>query len=70
LQKALLIEYERAVIDDSAATLAKLKVARTATLPDRQILLGTQEEAKARISKARSAYDQHIIQHGCALDPA
>jgi hypothetical protein len=61
----LVTEYELAVLDDSAATNAILKVVVTATLADRQILSDTQEEAEGRISKARSAYEQHIIEHGC-----
>ena len=64
----LLIEYDRAIVDAFLAADALLTLRGDVALADYRVLLHTQERSDVRIGKARSAYEQHVIKHGCTLE--
>ena len=55
--------YENAVVDASLARNAFNKVAGNAALADHRELLHAQRRTEKEISQARSAYEEHIIEH-------
>lgn len=63
----LLKEYPRALLDASMAASALTSLAGTSALCDYSVLLSEQERTETKASKARLAYEQHIIKHGCAI---
>ena len=58
--------YERALVEASMAKVTLSRVAGEATLADQADVLRELSRAEARTNKAHSAYEQHIIEHGCA----
>ena len=62
----LLHEYYSAALEASKAVLSLADLAGTSTGGDYQLLSLEKDRAKARLRKARSAYEKHIAEHGCA----
>ena len=64
----LLGEYDAAIV---AASLAQASLSATnATEPDYRIIRLAQNTAAVRLNNARTAYERHIIEHGCTLERA
>ena len=62
----LLNEYNDARMDASAASRAISRVAGTTAIANYIALLRKLEAAETRKSKARLAYEQHLVKHGCS----
>jgi hypothetical protein len=63
----LLSEYNSAVIEASGTATTLSKVAGDAPLDAYGVLLREQDKAETKTGKARSEYEQHIINHSCAV---
>ena len=61
----LLHEYNSAVLEVSQAVGALADLAGTSSGADYELLSHETDRAKARLRKARSAYEKHITEHGC-----
>jgi hypothetical protein len=61
----LLVLYENAVADASLARNAFAKVAGNAALTEHRQLLHVQRATEMEINKSRSAFEEHILKHGC-----
>jgi hypothetical protein len=58
-------EYNSAVLGVSQAVGALADLAGTSSGSDYELLSREKDRAKARLKKARSAYERHITEHGC-----
>jgi hypothetical protein len=62
----LLREFSNALKDASMASAALTSMAGTSALADYTVLLREEERTETKASKARGAYEQHILKHQCA----
>ena len=60
--------YEKAIINAALARNAFAKVAGNAVLTEYHELFRIQQITEKEISKARSEYEEHIIEHGCTTE--
>jgi hypothetical protein len=65
----LLHEYNSAVQEASRAVGQVADLAGTSSADDYQLINREKDRAKARLKTARSAYERHVAQHGCAERP-
>jgi hypothetical protein len=64
----LLREYSDALHDASLASAARASLAGKSALSEYSVPLRELERTETKASKARVAYQRHIIKHGCAAE--
>ena len=64
----LLRDYQDALLEAATAQGALSKLAGTTVLREYRTLLQVLEEAEAKTSVARSAYEKHITKHRCTSE--
>jgi hypothetical protein len=62
----LFSEYNSAMLESSRAVAKLADLAGTSSGPDYELLSREKDRAKERLRLAKSAYEHHITQHGCA----
>jgi hypothetical protein len=59
-------EYNSAALESSQAVVKLADLAGTSSGSDYELLSREKDRAKERLKLAKSAYEHHITEHGCA----